>query len=180
MNDSAKDISDACDALKTLLLEKNASYGDSATNPLAVFSKATAEERLGVHIDDKLTRVVRGHEYPGDDTVTDLAGFFVLLGIARRRAAAASVPEAPEPQPDWVAVDHTTYGACNGYHASWDKWGLWSNTLRATSSEHNGYAYQHVSTLLIAESSTHNPTSSEQRDVWARYIKSCKKNEVTL
>lgn len=67
-----------------MLVEKNAAYGDSALNPVRCFSKADAIEQLKVRIDDKLSRFMRGHEYPGDDTVTDLIGYLLLLRMANR------------------------------------------------------------------------------------------------
>ncbi len=77
-------INDVCSEVRDLLLDKNAAYGDSAIRPLRLFSKANAEEQLLVRIDDKVSRLARGHEYPGDDTVTDLAGYLLLLLVARR------------------------------------------------------------------------------------------------
>jgi len=71
------------DTLRDLLLAKNAAYGDSALNPLRVFSRADAEEALRVRIDDKLSRLARG---TGDteDTETDLLGYLLLLRVSRR------------------------------------------------------------------------------------------------
>lgn len=66
-----------------ILVSKNRAYGDSALNPIRVFSKADRMEQLYVRIDDKLSRIQRGHEYPGDDTIRDLLGYLVLLLIAR-------------------------------------------------------------------------------------------------
>ena len=81
-------ISRECDALKALLLEKNRCYGNSALDPLRVFSTATPEEQILVRIDDKLSRIARGSEFAGDDTVQDLLGYLILLRIARRAPAA--------------------------------------------------------------------------------------------
>lgn len=66
----------------TLLLEKNIAYGDSALSPVRIFSNASPVEQLLVRIDDKLSRLQGGSEYPGDDTVLDLIGYLVLLRIA--------------------------------------------------------------------------------------------------
>lgn len=66
-----------------LLIEKNAAYGNSALNPVRIFSKASAEEQILVRIDDKLSRLQRGHEFQGDDTIRDLIGYLTLLLIAR-------------------------------------------------------------------------------------------------
>lgn len=71
------------ESLSQMLIEKNAAYGDAALNPIRVFSKAGTEEQLLVRLDDKLSRVSRGDEYAGDDTIKDLLGYLVLLLIAR-------------------------------------------------------------------------------------------------
>jgi len=76
-------IEETCDKIKNLLIEKNRSYGDSALSPVRVFSKASAEEQLLVRLDDKISRLARGTEFPGDDTLMDLAGYVVLLLVAR-------------------------------------------------------------------------------------------------
>lgn len=68
-----------------MLIAKNRAYGDSALEPVRVFSKSDTIEQLYVRIDDKLSRVQRGHEYPGDDTIFDLVGYLVLLLIAKER-----------------------------------------------------------------------------------------------
>lgn len=62
---------------------KNLAYGDSALNPIRVFSKAGRMEQLYTRIDDKLSRVQRGHEYPGDDTLRDIIGYATLILIAQ-------------------------------------------------------------------------------------------------
>jgi hypothetical protein len=84
--DSADYIAAECDALKQLLLEKNAKYGDSALSPSRIFSKASAVEQLLVRIDDKLSRIrTSGPSGPDEDTVQDLMGYLVLYRIALRR-----------------------------------------------------------------------------------------------
>lgn len=65
------------------VVQKNVSYGDSALNPIRVFSKADRMEQLFVRLDDKLSRVQRGSEYPGDDTLRDIIGYATLILIAR-------------------------------------------------------------------------------------------------
>lgn len=71
--------------IEEMLIAKNRAYGDSALDPVRVFSKQDNIEQLYVRIDDKLSRVQRGHEYPGDDTIFDLVGYLVLLMIAKER-----------------------------------------------------------------------------------------------
>ena len=73
--------------IEKMLIEKNRAYGDSALEPVRIFSKAQTIEQLYVRIDDKLSRVEGGHEYPGDDTIKDLIGYLVLLLIAKERDA---------------------------------------------------------------------------------------------
>jgi hypothetical protein len=68
-----------------LLIAKNRSYGDSALNPARVFSRADAVEQLLVRIDDKLSRIKNGHEWPGDNDIDDLIGYLILLKIAKER-----------------------------------------------------------------------------------------------
>lgn len=79
-------ISDVCAEVRDMLLAKNKSYGDSALAPVRVFSRADATEQLLVRIDDKLSRIARGHVYADEDTVLDLIGYLILLRIAQRRA----------------------------------------------------------------------------------------------
>ena len=71
--------------IRDMLIAKNRAYGDSALDPVRVFSKHNAIEQIYVRIDDKLSRVKRGHEYPGDDTILDLVGYLILLLIAKER-----------------------------------------------------------------------------------------------
>ncbi len=81
--ESAVRIARECDRIKAFLVEKNISYGNSATDPIRLFSQANTVEQLLVRIDDKLSRVQRGSgEYPGDDTILDLIGYLVLLRLA--------------------------------------------------------------------------------------------------
>ncbi len=66
-----------------LLLEKNAAYGDSALNPVGIFSKGDAVESLCARIDDKLMRIKsKGITDATEDTVQDLIGYLILLKIA--------------------------------------------------------------------------------------------------
>lgn len=67
--------------LRAMLIEKNASYGDSALNPVRIFSKVDASEQINVRIDDKLSRLARGHDFPGDNDRRDLMGYLALAEI---------------------------------------------------------------------------------------------------
>ena len=85
MPTTADMIAAECDAIKAMLLAKNAAYGDSAMAPVRVLSRATAAEGIRVRIDDKLSRLARGSD-AGEDTIADLIGYLVLLRIAERKA----------------------------------------------------------------------------------------------
>lgn len=78
-------IENTCDSIKQLLLDKNAKYGNSALNPVRVFSKADNQEQLLVRIDDKLSRIARGAgmDAVDEDTLNDLIGYLILLKIAK-------------------------------------------------------------------------------------------------
>ena len=71
-----------CDELKALLLDKNRKYGDSALNPVRIFSKASTLEQLKVRMDDKLSRLRNAQEDDDEDPVTDLIGYLVLYKVA--------------------------------------------------------------------------------------------------
>lgn len=76
-----------CKGMFHMLCDKNRSYGNSALDPIRIFARAEAEEQINVRIDDKLSRVKFGAEYPGDDTVLDLIGYLILKLIANQRKA---------------------------------------------------------------------------------------------
>lgn len=69
--------------IRETLLAKNAAYGNSALNPVRVFSKADPVEQIRVRIDDKISRLMRG-QGAGEDTELDLVGYLVILLMARR------------------------------------------------------------------------------------------------
>lgn len=76
-------IAEECEALRDLLVEKNRAYGNSALEPLRIFSKADTEEQIRVRLDDKLSRLARGSA-AGEDVERDLMGYLVLLRVARK------------------------------------------------------------------------------------------------
>lgn len=89
-SDTQQHIRAICDEYRDFLLAKNKQYGDSAVNPVRIFSKASPEEQLLVRIDDKLSRLVRGNASlePDEDIMDDLVGYWLLLKAARRKASA--------------------------------------------------------------------------------------------
>ena len=64
--------------VENMPLEKNAAYGGSALDPVRIFSTASTTEQIRVRLDDKLSRLARGHA-AGEDVVLDLIGYLVLL-----------------------------------------------------------------------------------------------------
>jgi len=75
-----------CLDIAEMLIKKNISYGNSALDPVRIFSKAGPREQLHVRIDDKLNRLMKGTDYPGDNDIDDLIGYLVLLKIAKAKA----------------------------------------------------------------------------------------------
>lgn len=88
----ALEVSEVCAGIASMLIEKNRAYGDSALNPVRVFSKCDTVEQLRVRIDDKLSRLMRGAS-AGEDVVADLIGYLVILRVAERRLAGAQAAE---------------------------------------------------------------------------------------
>lgn len=78
-----KAILEECLAIAEMLIEKNAAYGNSALEPVRVFSKASPTEQILVRLDDKLSRLARGSS-AGEDVVLDLMGYLVLLRLAQK------------------------------------------------------------------------------------------------
>tara|TARA_R110001592_G_scaffold315323_2_gene591327 strand:+ start:107381 stop:107662 length:282 start_codon:yes stop_codon:yes gene_type:complete len=67
----------------SLLLSKNESYGDSATNPCNIFGNGSAKENICARIDDKLARIQNVGLCPATyDTIDDLIGYLCLLKIS--------------------------------------------------------------------------------------------------
>lgn len=75
-------IRNVCDNIKDMLIKKNESYGDSAIDPIRLFSKAENTEQIKIRIDDKLSRISRGSEFYGDNDIDDLIGYLILLKVA--------------------------------------------------------------------------------------------------
>jgi len=72
----------ACDNFRDFLLEKNKRYGDSALNPLNVFSKHDAGSSICIRLDDKLKRIQNANELRKNDT-SDMIGYLFLLCIEK-------------------------------------------------------------------------------------------------
>jgi hypothetical protein len=82
MENFANKVSSYLLEIRELLISKNLKYGNSALEPLGVFSKLSAKEGLLVRIDDKLKRIKNGSlEKDDEDVINDLIGYLVLLKI---------------------------------------------------------------------------------------------------
>jgi len=76
-------VEEVLDQIQKMLIEKNHKYGNSALEPLGVFSQLSAKEGLLIRIDDKLKRIKNGSlEKDDEDVVNDLIGYLVLLKIS--------------------------------------------------------------------------------------------------
>lgn len=82
---SAWDILAVCIELASFLMGKNKAYGDSALDPVRIMSSADPAEQIRVRMDDKLSRIIRGTA-AGEDVITDLVGYWVLMKVAEKRS----------------------------------------------------------------------------------------------
>ncbi len=77
-----EDVSSILDEIRDMLISKNEKYGNSALEPIGVFSKLSPKEGLLIRIDDKLKRIKNGSlDKDDEDVVNDLIGYLVLLKI---------------------------------------------------------------------------------------------------
>ena len=77
-----EEVSSILDDIRDMLVSKNEKYGNSALEPLGVFSQLSAKEGLLIRIDDKLKRIKNGSlDKDDEDVVNDLIGYLVLLKI---------------------------------------------------------------------------------------------------
>lgn len=80
-------IAAKCDEIKTMLLAKNAAYGDSAFSASTTFSTVDDPlELIRIRMDDKLARI-RNAQKTGfvddEDPYLDLIGYLVLYLLVR-------------------------------------------------------------------------------------------------
>jgi hypothetical protein len=77
-----EEVSSILDEIRDMLVSKNEKYGNSALEPLGVFSQLSAKEGILIRIDDKLKRIKNGSlDKDDEDVVNDLIGYLVLLKI---------------------------------------------------------------------------------------------------
>lgn len=82
---SAEHIVNECEIIKELLLEKNRKYGDSALNPIRIFSKSSPVEQILVRLDDKISRLKNKQIDEDEDVISDLIGYLILLKISLKQ-----------------------------------------------------------------------------------------------
>lgn len=90
-------ISETCDEIKNMLLQKNEAYGNSAFDPVRLFSKSSAKEQILVRMDDKISRLSRG-QAAGEDVYLDLIGYLIIYRAFDR------YEELTNPQPRLASV----------------------------------------------------------------------------
>lgn len=76
-------IISVCDEIRDTLLDKNRKYGNSALEPLRIFSRASAIEQLNVRADDKLSRIASAQDDDTEDPELDLIGYLILKRVHR-------------------------------------------------------------------------------------------------
>lgn len=88
MSSTQQAIVEECNWISEMLCEKNRKYGDSALDPVRVFSRCDALEQINVRLDDKLSRLRSGQGDDTEDAELDLIGYLILKRIAKRRLLA--------------------------------------------------------------------------------------------
>lgn len=88
--DFEKDVEAVLTRVREVLITKNAAYGNSALEPLQVFSQGSPSKSIRVRIDDKLSRLAHGTDFENEDTVLDLLGYLVLLRISEKNERKAA------------------------------------------------------------------------------------------
>jgi len=81
-------IKKECTNIMNILLQKNKEYGDSAINPVRIFSSVDSIEQINVRIDDKLSRIKnKGSKVIKEDTELDLLGYLILKRVAKSKSS---------------------------------------------------------------------------------------------
>lgn len=85
------EIKRICKALEDTLLRKNADYGNSSQRAPILTPRLSAQDALKVRLSDKIARFIQLEQSGAtrvneslDDTLLDMAGYCVLLLIARK------------------------------------------------------------------------------------------------
>ncbi len=78
--DTQKEIDILFNNFRDFLKEKNRRYGDSAMQPIQIFSRVQAEDQILNRLDDKLGRIKRADKLKKND-VADVFGYVALLMV---------------------------------------------------------------------------------------------------
>jgi hypothetical protein len=81
-DDFARKLHAELSAIGAMLIEKNQRYGNSALDPVRIFSRADKREQIRVRIDDKLARLRNQQADDDEDAVLDLIGYLILLRLS--------------------------------------------------------------------------------------------------
>lgn len=82
MNDFAVKLARVLNDIESMLVEKNRKYGNSALEPVRIFSKASPLEQLKVRMDDKLSRLRSAQDDEDEDVIDDLLGYLLIYKVA--------------------------------------------------------------------------------------------------
>jgi hypothetical protein len=83
MDDFEQKLDTVIEQIREILLDKNRKYGNSALEPIRVFSKADNLEQIAVRMDDKLSRIRSAQGDDLEDAKLDLLGYLILERIAK-------------------------------------------------------------------------------------------------
>ena len=79
-----ENITKTCEGLARLLVAKNQRYGNSALEPMRVFSRADPAEGILVRLDDKLSRIkyASSNDKPLlKNDIVDMLGYLILYCV---------------------------------------------------------------------------------------------------
>lgn len=79
-----REIIKVCQETQEMLIIKNRKYGNSALDPIRIFSRSDAKEQIDVRIDDKLNRIKNRASDEDEDLIGDLIGYLVLRRVRDR------------------------------------------------------------------------------------------------
>ena len=77
-------LDDVLDDVRDMLISKNLKYGNSALDPIRIFSKLDSIAGLKVRIDDKISRLKNEQGDEDEDVEWDLLGYLIMLRIAKK------------------------------------------------------------------------------------------------
>ena len=83
MKSTQEKIEQVFDNFKEFLLEKNRRYGDSAVNPLKIFSLHEPENPICSRLDEKLQRVLSSDAGIRFNDTADCIGYLLLLCVQK-------------------------------------------------------------------------------------------------